>query len=97
MCMYVTHMQTVWLIIIKHLQFSGTGVAADTAAGRIMELSKKNRELTADLESERNKSRQMTKKVKEMEREVPDNEVLDHVNFTIMLASVAPNLIFEAQ
>lgn len=76
MCMYVTHMQTVWLIIIKHLQFSGTGVAADTAAGRIMELSKKNRELTADLESERNKLRQMTKKVKEMEREVPDIQIM---------------------
>ena len=45
-------------------------MAADTAAGRIMELSKKNRELTADLESERNKLRQMTKKIKEMEREV---------------------------
>ena len=53
-------------------------MAADTAAGRIMELSKKNRELTADLESERNKLRQMTKKMKEMEREVPtcNNEVL---------------------
>jgi len=45
-------------------------VAADTAAGRIMELSKKNRELTADLESERSKLRQMMKKMKEMEREV---------------------------
>ena len=45
-------------------------MAADTAAGRIMELSKKNRELTADLESERNKLRQMMKKMKEMEREV---------------------------
>lgn len=60
-------------------------MAADTAAGRIMELSKKNRELTADLESERNKLRQMTKKMKEMEREVhiPNNKVLDRVNFTI--------------
>ena len=45
-------------------------MAADTAAGRIMELSKKNRELTADLESERNKLRQMAKKMKEMERVV---------------------------
>ena len=45
-------------------------MAADTAAGRIMELSKKNRELTAGLESERTKLRQMTKKMKEMEREV---------------------------
>ena len=46
-------------------------MAADTAAGRIMELSKKNRELTADLESERNKVRQLTKKARDMEREVP--------------------------
>lgn len=45
-------------------------MAADTAAGRIMELSKKNRDLTADLESERNKVRQMMKKMREMEREV---------------------------
>ena len=45
-------------------------MAADTAAGRIMELSKKNRELTADLESERNKVRQLTKKARGMEREV---------------------------
>ena len=46
-------------------------MAADTAAGRIMELSKKNRELSADLESERNKVRQLTKKASYMEREVP--------------------------
>lgn len=45
-------------------------MAADTAAGRIMELSKKNRELTADLESERNKVRQLTKKAKDLEKEV---------------------------
>lgn len=45
-------------------------MAADTAAGRIMELSKKNRELTADLESERNKVRQLSKKARDMEREV---------------------------
>lgn len=49
---------------------AGTGVAADTAAGRIMELSKKNRELSADLESERNKVRQLTKKASYMEREL---------------------------
>ena len=53
--------------------YVGTGVAADTAAGRIMELSKKNRELTAELESERNKFRQATKKVREMEREVKND------------------------
>ena len=45
-------------------------MAADTAAGRIMELSKKNRELTAHLESECNKVRQLTKKARDLEREV---------------------------
>ena len=45
-------------------------MAADTAAGRIMELSKKNRELTAELESERNKLRQLSKKARDMEKEV---------------------------
>lgn len=49
---------------------AGTGVAADTAASRIMELSKKNRELTADLESERSKVRQLAKKSQEMEKEL---------------------------
>lgn len=49
---------------------AGTGVAADTAASRIMELSKKNRELTADLESERSKVRQLAKKSQQMEKEL---------------------------
>ena len=35
-----------------------------------MELSKKNRELTAELESERSKVRQLAKKSQEMEKEV---------------------------
>ncbi|XP_015774238.1 PREDICTED: coiled-coil domain-containing protein 13-like isoform X2 [Acropora digitifera] len=48
---------------------AGSGVAADTAASRIMELSKKNRELTAELESERSKVRQLAKKSQEMEKE----------------------------
>ena len=45
-------------------------MAADTAAGRIMELSKKNRELTADLESEKNKVKQLRVKTRDIEREV---------------------------
>ena len=48
-------------------------MAADTAASRIMELSKKNRELTAELESERNKLRQLSKKGRDMEKEVSVN------------------------
>ena len=68
---------------------SGTGVAADTAAGRIMELSKKNRELTADLESERNKLRQLTKKMREMEREVQLYTMQLHVVTEIMICNIA--------
>ncbi|XP_031572730.1 coiled-coil domain-containing protein 13-like [Actinia tenebrosa] len=49
---------------------AGTGVAADTAAGKIVELSKKNRELSADLQSEKNKVRQLTRKVQDLESQV---------------------------
>ena len=66
MCIFVWNLH----LIIVNCVLLGTGVAADTAAGRIMELSKKNRELMADLESERNKVRQLMKKMREMEREV---------------------------
>lgn len=39
-------------------------------AGRIMELSEKNRELTADLESEWTKVWELMKKAKDLEKEV---------------------------
>ncbi|XP_044178708.1 coiled-coil domain-containing protein 13-like isoform X2 [Acropora millepora] len=64
---------------------AGTGVAADTAASRIMELSKKNRELTADLESERSKVRQLAKKSQEMEKEVLAKEVGEGFNIGSLL------------
>ena len=51
-------------------------MAADTAAGRIMELSKKNRELTADLESEKNKVKQLRVKTRDIEREVGIDKLL---------------------
>jgi len=68
-------------------------VAADTAAGRIMELSKKNRELTADLESERNKVRQLTKKARDMEREVATmtlNPLQAHFTYTLYAEKTFP-------
>lgn len=66
-CIFVWNLH---LIVVNFIVLLGTGVAADTAASRIMELSKKNRELMADLESERNKVRQLMKKMREMEKEV---------------------------
>lgn len=58
------------------VMFIGTGVAADTAAGKIVELSKKNRDLTADLQSEKNKARQLAKRVQELEAKVSSNKGL---------------------
>lgn len=53
----------------------GIGPASDTAANKIMELSKRNRELGCEVEKEKRRAKQLSTRLNEIESQVCNLQV----------------------